>query len=142
MGIQASRLSVVVLGFAWGLVTGGAMASFLSILEIIPRLAQLTDTRHFMRLYELVIGVTMGSASLAFDTNLQWRLPTWFVPPIGLFMGMYVGLLASALAEVLNVLPVLCRRFDIDEYVWMLIIALILGKVTGSMALWSLPNIP
>ncbi|HHV78125.1 MAG TPA: stage V sporulation protein AB [Firmicutes bacterium] len=135
-------MSVVVLGFAWGLVTGGAMASFLSILEIIPRLAQLTDTRHFMRLYELVIGVTMGSASLAFDTNLQWRLPTWFVPPIGLFMGMYVGLLASALAEVLNVLPVLCRRFDIDEYVWMLIIALILGKVTGSMALWSLPNIP
>jgi len=51
-------------------------------------------------------------------------------------MGIFVGLLASALAEVLNVLPVIVRRFRIDGYLGFMIYSLIFGKILGSLLNW------
>ncbi|MGB9867067.1 MAG: stage V sporulation protein AB [Bacillota bacterium] len=147
MTLKAS-LAAAITGFAWGLVTGGAIASFFCVLEVIPRLAQLTDTRHAMGLYQTVMGISMAASSFVFDQGLTVQATRWHACArvatvvTGALMGVYVGMLASALAEVLNVLPVLARRFDIQPYMRLLVFSLMLGKLVGSTALWLLPGVP
>jgi len=50
-----------------------------------------------------------------------------------LFCGVFIGLLAAALTEVLNVLPVLAKRLGMKPYLFGLLLAMILGKMTGSL---------
>ena len=47
--------------------------------------------------------------------------------------GIFVGVLAMALTEVLNVLPILLRRTRLTKGLPWLILAFALGKVVGSL---------
>ncbi len=51
---------------------------------------------------------------------------------------MFVGMLAAALTEVVNVLPILAKRIGMDSYLMWLLVAIILGKVCGSLLDWLL----
>ena len=54
----------------------------------------------------------------------------------GLFCGVFVGMLAAALTEVLNVLPILAKRMNMMPYIFGLYMAMIIGKVCGSLFDW------
>jgi stage V sporulation protein AB len=45
-------------------------------------------------------------------------------------------MLAAALTEVLNVFPVLSKRIGIQEKIIYLLMALVLGKIAGSLFQW------
>ncbi len=55
---------------------------------------------------------------------------------IGLLSGVFVGMLAAALTEVLNVFPILAKRLGIDEQIVVLLMAMVFGKVAGSLFHW------
>jgi stage V sporulation protein AB len=50
--------------------------------------------------------------------------------------GIFNGMLAAALTEVLNVFPVLSKRIGIQEKIIYLLMALVLGKIAGSLFQW------
>ncbi len=54
----------------------------------------------------------------------------------GLFAGCFVGMLAAALTEVINVLPILAKRIGMEAYMIWLLMAMIFGKVLGSIIDW------
>ena len=56
--------------------------------------------------------------------------------PIGFAGGTFVGLLAAGLTEVLNVFPILAKRVRIEDRIVYLIMAIVLGKITGSLFQW------
>ena len=56
--------------------------------------------------------------------------------PIGLADGIFNGMLAAALTEVLNVFPILSKRIGIQEKIIYLLMALVLGKIAGSLFQW------
>jgi stage V sporulation protein AB len=55
---------------------------------------------------------------------------------VGVLAGCFVGMLAAALTEVINVLPIMAKRLGIDGYMMWLLMAMILGKVIGSLFEW------
>lgn len=55
---------------------------------------------------------------------------------VGLFDGIFVGMLAAALTEVLNVLPILAKRLRMTSYLFGLLLAMVFGKVAGSLFDW------
>ncbi|MMZ69369.1 hypothetical protein D3C76_1689220 [compost metagenome] len=55
---------------------------------------------------------------------------------MGLFDGFFVGMLAAALTEVLNVLPILAKRLHMQQYLLGLLLAMVCGKVAGSLFEW------
>nr|MBT3116200.1 stage V sporulation protein SpoVAB [Streptococcus oralis] len=55
---------------------------------------------------------------------------------LGIFCGTFIGMLAAALTEVLNVLPILAKRVGIEGKIVVLLVALVLGKVIGSLFHW------
>ncbi|AGK54769.1 stage V sporulation protein AB [Bacillus sp. 1NLA3E] len=132
-----SILIVVFIGFAGGLSVGAGFVAFLAVLGIIPRLTQLSKTMKMIHWYEW--GIVFGAIAGTFSSL---RDPTFFLPvllliPLGVLGGVFVGMLAAALTEVLNVFPILAKRVGIEEEgIKILLMAIVLGKVFGSLFHW------
>jgi stage V sporulation protein AB len=124
------------IGFAGGVAVGSGMVAFLVVLDIIPRLAQVTRSARYIHWYEgaVISGSLYWSAADFFDWSTAFS-PVCTIA-IGLLAGMFVGLLAAALTEVINVLPVLAKRLGMKGYVLRLLMAMIVGKVFGSLFEW------
>ena len=58
------------------------------------------------------------------------------VVPVGLASGIFIGMLAAALTEVLNVFPILAKRIGIDGKIVILVMAIVFGKIVGSLLQW------
>ncbi|MEH7124370.1 stage V sporulation protein AB [Bacillus sp. JJ1532] len=127
---------VVFIGLAGGLAVGSGFVAFLTVFGIIPRLTQLTKTMKMVRFYEwaIVLGAVIGAAATLWDPILT--LTPYLLLPIGLASGVFVGMVAAALTEVLNVLPILAKRIGVDGQIVILLMAIVFGKIFGSLYQW------
>nr|WP_318538931.1 stage V sporulation protein AB [Terribacillus saccharophilus] len=128
----------LLIGLSAGLATGAGFVAFLTVLGIIPRLVQLSKTQNFLITYEA--GVTAGAFAgtvLSFH-YFHFHAPILLITLWGLLHGIFVGMLAAALTEVLNVFPILTRRIGLDGSLIWFFMAIVLGKITGSLFQWLL----
>lgn len=130
-----SVIFIIFLGLAGGVAVGSGFVAFLTVLGIIPRLTQLTKTKGFIQAYEwaVILGAVFGGWE---SLNMsRFFLSKWPLVPIGLFAGVFIGMLA-ALTEVLNVLPILAKRIGMGDRILILLMAIVFGKILGSMFQW------
>lgn len=129
-------LLTIFIGFSSGIAVGSGFVAFITVLGIVPRLTQISKTKSYIRMYELsiVFGALIGSwISL---NHISFHLSKWLLIPLGIMSGSFIGLLAAALTEVLNVLPILARRIGASEHVLALLMAIVFGKIFGSLFQW------
>lgn len=124
------------IGLASGLAVGSGFVAFLTVLGIIPRLTQLTKTMKYIHIYEWAVVLGAVIAAWISLQDYSFSFSGYWLIPIGLGFGVFVGMLAAALTEVLNVLPILTKRIGIDDKILILIIAIVLGKIFGSLFHW------
>ncbi|KAB7672884.1 stage V sporulation protein AB [Bacillus sp. B1-b2] len=129
-------LFVIFVGMAWGITVGAGYVAFLTVFGIIPRLTQLTKTVSKIHAYEwaAVLGAFVGT--IAFLQQPTFSLPAVLLTVLGLADGIYVGMIAAALTEVLDVFPLLAKRIGIDDRLLVLMMALVFGKIFGSLFHW------
>lgn len=124
------------IGLAGGIAVGSGMVAFLVALDIIPRLAQITRSYKYIRGYEW--SVVGGSFFFTLSDFFAWSYS--FHPLVavlfGLLAGCFIGMLAGALTEVMNVLPILAKRVGMASYMLWLLMAMVFGKVFGSLLDW------
>lgn len=125
----------ILLGFSSGVVIGAGL-SLMIVLGVIPRLIRISKAKKFVNLFggAAMAGVLVGTY-LSF-TDWTWEIPIIFVMGIGLFQGIFNGMVAAALTEILNVFPLLSKRIGLKEYILPLLMALVFGKVVGSLFQW------
>ena len=122
---------------AAGFATAGGFVAFISLIGIVPRLAAITKTADHIPLYEtcLALGlITMNLLSL-YPVDFTWFpriLPGLLLNTGGFFTGIFVGCLAGALAEVINIIPILSRRIQLRKGFPYFIMAAAFGKCIGS----------
>ncbi len=131
----------IFIGLACGLTVAGGVFAVIVIIGIVPRMAQLSGGRRHILQYENCIagGITTGAWSLLFPMNLQWIGQAGNVVS-GLFFGVFVGCLAVAIAEVLDVIPILCRRSKMTQKLPWMLLALSLGKTVGVFLYFGVPG--
>lgn len=129
-------IAVIFLGLSSGLVVGSGFVAFLTVLGIIPRLTQLSKTMKKIHSYEwaVIIGAVTGVVASLRDPVLG--LSAIFLIPLGLTGGIFVGMTAAALTEVLNVIPILSKRIGLDGKIISLLMAIVFGKIFGSIFQW------
>ncbi|WP_438432285.1 stage V sporulation protein AB [Gorillibacterium sp. sgz500922] len=132
------ELAASFVGLAWGLAVGCGYVAFIAVLDILPRLAQVTRTYDRIRRYEQALIAGAFYWTLADFYGWAFPLPGGFVTVAGILSGMFVGLIAGGLTEVVNVLPILAKRLGLHAYIVLLLFAMILGKVAGSLFEWLL----
>ncbi|UVI32337.1 stage V sporulation protein AB [Paenibacillus spongiae] len=133
----AGYLFIIVLGLAGGIAVGSGLVSLLIVLDLIPRLAQLGQAFRKSAWFEtaVVLGAVYWSLADFMDWNITLpRIATLLI--IGLLDGIFVGMLAAALTEVMNVLPIMAKRLRLQAFLTSFVMAMVLGKVVGSLFDW------
>lgn len=131
-----TEIITIIIGLAGGLAVGSGMVAFITVLDIIPRLAQLVKGFQYIRWFQrsLVFGAfTFTWIDLR---GIIIHFPSFVMTILGLFSGIFIGMLAAALTEVLNVLPILAKRLKMTDAIFFLLMAMVFGKITGSLFHW------
>ena len=120
-------------GLASGAVVSGAVFAFIAAIGVVPRMAKRTATEESIIIYEeaIIWGGIFGATTLLFN----YSLPIWpmIIIILSLFVGIFFGVLAMSLAEVLDVLPILASRIAVKEGMLWFVLAIALGKAVGSL---------
>ncbi len=119
--------------FSTGVVIAGAVFAFIIIIGVIPTIITKTRTKSHIKFYENVIVMSGILGTIIEFTNIRLSLPKIFVVSFGFSAGIFVGCLAISLAETLDVLPVIFRRFKMNIGLSYVVLALGLGKMVGSI---------
>ncbi len=133
------EIILIFIGISCGIMVGAGVISILILVGIVPRMAQISNTKKYISFYErlLIIGSIIGS--LISIQNFTFKIGLGGVIFIGVCYGVFVGFLSSGLTEVLEYIPTVSRRLNISySYLKYLIISLIFGKVIGSFITWSM----
>ncbi len=126
----------IFIGLSGGIAVGGAYASVLTVLDILPRLTQMSGSASNITKFQS--SLIFGAVTWTFVHFMDWRisLGIWGMLIFGSFGGIFIGLLIAGLAEVFNVLPIMSKRLKMTQYIFYFVISLILGKVAGSLFYW------
>lgn len=121
------------LGLSFGLTVSAGIFAFITMLNVIPRLTHRTGTAAHLYFYEntIILGGTLGNIMFLFVRNF----PVSYVglAVFGLFSGIFIGCLAMALAESLRVIPIFVKRLKMKEGLPIVLIAIALGKLAGTI---------
>src|SRR5699024_3232313 len=76
-----------------------------------------------------------------FGTFISFTYITWNQHVITLLFwggihGIFNGMLAAALIEILQVFPLLAKRVGLENYLFILLTAIVFGKIIGSLYQW------
>lgn len=134
-----NKLGMILIGFSGGTVVSGGVFALITALGIVPRLTERTNTRSYISLYEnCIIFGGIGGTLISF-----WpiAIPIGHVglAIVGMANGVFVGSLLVALAEFINVLPIMNRRFHLTGAIAAILVVLGLGKSIGSLLYWLIP---
>ena len=127
-------------GVPLGLVAGAAMSVAVScawaVLHLPARLQDMFQAGS-PRFFSLALLLGMLGASMGLTPGWTLSLPAW-VGSLGVLLaGTFVGMLASALEKILEVAPVLLRRFRIMDASpgirWVMLVGKAVGAVLGCL---------
>ncbi len=148
------QVLLAVIGVSAGLIVSAGVFTVLISVGLIPRFAgKMHVANKVFVLEEMVICGTLaggffsvfgdwgmigdfvkGHALFGRATEGAWNLAgTLFLILFGVFAGIFVGCLALAIAEMLDTIPVFARRIGFRHGLGIAILAVALGKLTGSI---------
>lgn len=121
------------LGISGGIAVAGGLFAFLTVVGVVTRLAVGTKTAKSVALYEDIslFGLTFGNLAYLFLHDIRIGIPGLLL--FGLGAGIFVGCLAAALAELVNVVPVMVKRVRLTCGMSVIMTAFALGKLAGSL---------
>lgn len=141
------------LGISFGLMVAGGVFTVLFVVGLVPRFAGKTDTARYEVLYEefIIAGSSAGCILSVFEfpyllgkfmqglPHIVFQMITFLVLVIvGVFSGMFVGCLALALEEMLDSIPIFTRRIGFRHGLGIVVWAVALGKICGSLLYFGL----
>lgn len=123
----------LVVGLCGGLLVAGGLFAFLALVGVVTRLAAGTATAKYLMFYEdmALLGCTAGNLLYIYKFSLP--LGNLFLGMYGIGAGVFTGCLAAALAEVVNMMPVLSERVNLKKGMTGIMVMFALGKLVGSL---------
>ena len=120
-------------GLAGGLVVAGGVIAMMVGLGVITRYAGITRTAVSVRLYEdaIFLGGMFGNLLTVYGFSCPLGQPALAL--LGLCSGIFVGGWIMALAEIVNIFPILARRIGFVKGMSAMVISIALGKTLGSL---------
>lgn len=123
---------LIFIGITAGFVVSAGVYAFITLIGVLTRLAVRTNTANRILLYEdiVVLGAAFGNTILLFEIKIPFGVIGLII--FGLFSGSFIGCLAVALEEVLQVFPVLTNRIKLTMGIPIIVLSLAIGKGIGA----------
>lgn len=120
------------LGITAGFFIAAGMVAFITIVGVLTRLAIRTDTAKRIMLYEdiVVVGTCLGNIYYIYNLDIPIGILGLII--FGFFSGCFVGCLAIALEEVIQVFPIMASKINLRQGIPVIVLCLALGKAIGA----------
>lgn len=130
----AERIYLALIGLTSGFSVAAGSFALVVALGIVPRIIGKSSTAPGIIRYENVImaGGVLGNIVSVYD-SLRIPLGRPGLVLYGLGSGVYVGCLVMALAEIVDVFPLMFRRLNLKTGLQSVIICMAAGKVIGGL---------
>lgn len=122
-----------VIGLCGGLLVAGGLFAFLALAGVMTRLAAGTATAKYLMFYEDMALLGCVGGNLLFLYRFSLPLGNILLGMFGIGAGVFTGCLAAALAEVVNMMPVLSERVNLKKGMTGIMAAFAVGKLVGSL---------
>src|SRR5699024_1432499 len=119
--------------FSSGIVTGGAFAAVMALVRFFPRLISLSETEEELIMYENLFISGTFLFTIAYFLNFYIETYVILIIVLGLIFGTFLGMFNAALAETLNVIPIISKKFKIKKEIGIVFYYLVVGKILGSI---------
>lgn len=121
------------IGLSSGFVVAGGVIALVVGLGIVTRYVGITHTGKHLWLYEDII--LLGGIFGVLLTVYRIQVPFGAVglALLGIGAGVYVGGWILALAEIVNIFPIMARRIGLVRGMSVVIIFMAVGKILGSL---------
>ncbi|MGI6192638.1 MAG: stage V sporulation protein AB [Christensenellales bacterium] len=130
----------VIVSLGHGLTVGAAVALVFVVLGLVSQCAAVSGTRRFIPLYGKMVCLGAFASSIFHLTGFSGASglePLLFL--FTLLAGVYLGVVLSALAEVLNIFPVLSGKLKLAKCIRVMVYILAAGKVLGVASYYLTP---
>lgn len=127
------NVGLCIIGLSCGMTVAAGIFAFVTMLNVIPRLAHRTGTAIHLYGYEnaIILGGTTGNILDLFVRNFPVTQAGLVL--FGICSGVYVGCLAMALAENLRVIPIFVKRMKMRKGLPAVLLAMAIGKLVGTI---------
>ena len=122
-----------IIGLCGGLLVAGGLFAFLALAGVITRLAAGTTTAKYITFYEDMSLLGCVGGNLLFLYGFSLPSGNVFLGIYGIGAGIFTGCLAAALAEVVNMMPVLSERVGLKKGMTGIMTMFAIGKLVGSL---------
>lgn len=131
MWIKYILMSII--GLAAGGAIAGAYVAFIASLGVYTRLEGWANSgkKTFRTETLILLGTTLGNLITLY--NIPFPVGQAGLAVCGVLFGMFTGCLAAALADVVKLFPILCRRVGLRKGLPYIIAAVGLGKTVGTL---------
>ncbi len=124
---------LLLIGLSGGLLVAGGLFAFLALVGVVTRLAAGTATAKFLMFYEDMALLGCVGGNLLYLYGFALPLGNVLLGLFGIGAGVFTGCLAAALAEVVNMMPVLSERVSLKKGMVGIMLLFALGKLAGSL---------
>lgn len=140
MNLVIGRILSIIWGLGAGTVLGTGIVSFISMIGVIPRLLSQPKIRsHYLAAGTAAsLGIIVGT--IFYTCEVYLPIPNILIGIFSLGYGMFIGCLAIALTEVLDVIPIMQRRLKLKKGLHLIIVVLSIGKLVGTLYYWLYPG--
>jgi stage V sporulation protein AB len=124
---------IVIIGLSSGIAVSAGLFAFVVALGIVNKTASNLGVAKYIYVFEYMViaGATIWNILYIFTDVIYGGYVS--LTGMGLFFGIYVGLLSYALAEVTKVVPILALRLNWSKGLVYVALATALGKSIGSL---------
>ncbi|OGO85316.1 MAG: hypothetical protein A2Y22_01810 [Clostridiales bacterium GWD2_32_59] len=131
------EIIMILIGLGAGMAIGLAVTAFIISIGVITKMMNVTGTKKYSDLYQniIFIGIITGTLAMIIDINLS--INEMWLGVTGFFSGIFVGIVAISLVEIINVLPVIKERIRLRTGIVYVVISIALGKMVGSIIYWT-----
>lgn len=126
----------ILFGLSGGLVVGGGIVAFFTALGVLSNIIKFTKTEEYSKIAEFAVLIGALTASIFYFFDIKLSLGKFILAIGGLFAGIFIGIVASALAETLDVMPVMVDRLDIFNWIYVGVFSIMIGKIFFSTIYW------
>ncbi|MCR1843061.1 stage V sporulation protein AB [Murimonas intestini] len=122
-----------IIGLSSGFVVAGGVIALVIGLGIVTRYVGITHTGEYLWLYEdiILLGGIFGVLLTVYNIHVPFGAAGLAL--LGIGAGIYVGGWILALAEIVNIFPIMARRIGLVKGMSLVIIFMAAGKILGSL---------
>ena len=127
------NIFLVVIGLGSGTAIAAGVFALITKIGVIAQIAKKTKTTAYVTSYETAVLFGGVTGTLFTIFNFSLALPIAIILIGGLSYGIFLGCLATALAEALDVTAIFTRRLKLHKGLPFIVLSMALGKSLGSL---------